>query len=352
MLKERSKESDVNSIIAGVTRCIIGNTIYLVHEPSLVDKLAAEQVYLNRYLEARFLGVMTHDEILSKLIELRLWSSEFQLELDALPKKIEDMKYGLFMAYDKFQKRDHLKKALNNTKKRVLELLVKRECLKRESAEGIALLCKNRFLICASTTDAYGNRLWDSNNYGSQDTKLVDALLREYVASKHNDETIRYLARTEPWRTIWGVSKATNNIFGVPAVNLTDEQKSLIWWSRLYDSVYESTERPDTEVLNDDDMLDGWMIHQHKKGEELRNQGEGDNKKPGHKEVFLFADTEEDAARIYRMNDSNSRSILRQRMATIQKHGGKVSETHMPDAQIAMREQAMRAMSEHVQRRG
>ena len=48
-------------------------------------------------------------------------------------------------------------------------------------------------------------------------------------------------------------------MFGIPSCDLSDDQKSVILYSRMYDSAYESPDRPTDEVIEDNDMFDGWM---------------------------------------------------------------------------------------------
>ena len=48
--------------------------------------------------------------------------------------------------------------------------------------------------------------------------------------------------------------------------------KILCSFSRMYDSVYKNTECPSDDVIQDDDMLDGWFIQQTKEQEERQKE--------------------------------------------------------------------------------
>jgi hypothetical protein len=346
------KERYVTNIISGVVVCNIKDQTYIINEASLFDKSVAEQIYADRLREAELRGVMSNDELITRLSEIGMWTKNDQAELDTLPKRMENFKVQLYQAYHKYKGREPIRKQLNNLKTKFTRLTIKRETLKRESSEGVATVAKNKYLICSNVVNIHGHRIWSTEDYWKQDSRLIEALVREYMESRLEETVIRELARTEPWRTTWGVAKSEKSLFGIPATMLTTEQKSLVVWSRIYDSVYESTECPPETVILDDDMLDGWLILQSREREEERKKAHGftGKKGPSGQEVFLFADGAEDAERIQAMNDPHGKSVLRQRMQALQKAGGRLSEEKMPDAQQAMRQQAMQQMKQHLQR--
>ena len=66
-------------------------------------------------------------------------------------------------------------------------------------------------------------------------------------------------------------------------------------WSSLYDNIQESPDCPSNEVINDDDMLDGWMIIQKRNREQAKLQKDAENKFGNKKisnadEVFIVKD--------------------------------------------------------------
>jgi hypothetical protein len=122
---------------------------------------------------------------------------------------------------------------------------------------------------------------------------------------------------------------------------LTDEQQNLIAWSKLYDNIHEHIEPPPSEVVEDDDLLDGWLILEQKKREKEQRERAGDDKgkRGGAQEMFIPAETPEDAKRIEAMNEPGMAFIKRQRMATL-KTQKVVSEQHMPDSKQQINVQA------------
>ena len=347
------REQYINNIISGKVSCGFGNKIYLINEPTPLDKVIADRLYQDKLKEAELRGVFSNEELVHKLIALGLWNTNSQVELDAMPKRTENMKVQLYQAYFNYKGRDNIRKGLSKLKNRHIELETKRNCLKRESSDGVATTAKNKYLICANVTDINDNKLWNAEDYWKQDYKLIDTLVQKYMENMIDDEVMRELSRTEPWRTFWAVGKTESSLFGYPSIMFTTQQKNLIVWSRIYDSIYEGMECPPDEVIKDDDMLDGWLILQNKKRDEERKKSHSfgnDGSDVKGQEVFLFADSEEDAGRISSMNDASGRAIIGQRMSSLKRAGGKLDEAKMPDAQLSMRQQALQQMKSHLQR--
>ena len=83
-------------------------------------------------------------------------------------------------------------------------------------------------------------------------------------------EEFREIARTDPFRSRWSLLKT--NVFDFEI--LTGEQTSLCMYCRMYDNVYEHPEKPTEQVIDDDDMLDGWFAKQRKQMEEDKQRKE------------------------------------------------------------------------------
>jgi cation diffusion facilitator CzcD-associated flavoprotein CzcO len=102
----------------------------------------------------------------------------------------------------------------------------------------------------------------------------------------------------------------------------------------MYDNIQESMECPNKEVIEDDDMLDGWFIIQHKKREKDRVEKEFENSTKNEKiknapEVFVVA-SKEKAEKINDMNDMNAKMIKHQRKLALDRYGS-LDEQNLPD---------------------
>ena len=159
------------------------------------------------------------------------------------------------------------------------------------------------------------------------------------------ESAVREIARNEPWRSLWVMNDT--KVFNLFANNmehqLTVDQKNLMVWSRMYDNVYESMECPTDDVIEDDDMLDGWFIVQRKKREKDKAEQEISNQTSNPKisssqEIFVFADNEESAKKINETNSVHAQHVKRERMAVLQGQGEAV-DSDFQDQKIKIRAQ-------------
>ena len=80
---------------------------------------------------------------------------------------------------------------------------------------------------------------------------------------------------------------------------------------------------PTKEVIEDDDMLDGWFIVQAEKREQEKAENEFDNntneKVKNSDEVFVMTKNEKDIHRVENMNSLDSKMVKKQRAAVMKK---------------------------------
>jgi hypothetical protein len=95
--------------------------------------------------------------------------------------------------------------------------------------------------------------------------KLLSEFLRYLVG--HTTEEIRYIARSNLWRLDYLIAQKGNlHLFPRSSVELTPDQKNLLWWTGYYQSLYEMMpeDQPDEWVIQDDEALDNYMEDLHK----------------------------------------------------------------------------------------
>src|SRR5690606_30724708 len=114
--------------------------------------------------------------------------------------------------------------------------------------------------------------------------------------------------------------------FGMPDCELNDEQRRLIVWSKMYDSIRESMDAPTENVIQDDDALDGWMLVQKKKREKDRRaeQVESSIKSDrirNSQDVMIKTWNQEDAEKITELNDEQGNMFRKMRVGQIKKSG-------------------------------
>lgn len=330
------KELLVARIIAGCLRLKLktGETL-VIKKPPLEQVYVAQELYKEYEQSLIDAGCLTEDEAIQVMLEAGLWSEEKQSTLDIVTKNIEEFKVSLYESMFKSEDKKKIRAALKIAKDTYLKLSRERQCYCFLTTSGAASLLRTRYTIGMSLYHLDGRPYFTEDTFWTSDSSVLDYAVDFYMSNRIEESAFREIARTDPWRSIWNSRKAEGSFFGVPVVEVSDEQRSILIWSGIYDSIYEHPEAPSDVVIEDDDVLDGWMIIQRNKrkqgqmskiesivaNEDIRNMGE----------VFIPAQTMADAKEIDKLNDHHSHMVKKQRMAYVRKHGT-VPEAWMPDS--------------------
>jgi len=209
-------------------------------------------------------GFLTEPEILKQVTETGVWNED---NYRNLKKEIELAKEKL--TSDEFSAREkkNLKSILNGLTIKFDELEKTRYNLFSNSAEKYAEDIKIKAIVFSSVFNEDGEKFWASWDefLSEEDNALLSNItIAIYEASKDKlkDKQIREVARSPMWRYRWSAAKNIDYLFGKSVIELTDDQASLVYWSQLYDSVYDAYERPPEDIINDDDKLDEWLSEQ------------------------------------------------------------------------------------------
>lgn len=342
-MQQWERECHIARIIAGKNKLHIGQRVYYLTVPNPEQRFEAAEIYREARRDAELDGALSEQELLLILNKNQIWTSQEDNELQKLNKALESLKVELFENRLRSNAKLTLRSALRKTKEGIFRLESLRHILDYITVDGLALSAKYRYLISASLR--YEG--WETFS-GERDDPLIDNVIEIISHERLGEPEFRKLARTEPWRSIWSSRQfAGRGIFDVAAVNLSDDQRTLIIWSSVYDNIREYPDCPNDDVISDDDMLDGWMIIQRKKKESqiasnaVNSLGQTANtqmrdKLQNAEEVFLMADTIEDAREIEKMNDAANAMNKSRRLAYVKQHG-EVNEVHMPDTTARIR---------------
>lgn len=326
MNSENSLLGKLYKILSGQVRCVIDNDVYIYRHPTASVLAQSEQIYLDTVRLLKY-DCLFQDDLILNMIKYDLWSPELEVEYKAYGKNVENLKVSLYEAYTQFKKRDEIRDRLEKLRKRFIELIKKRNIYDNCSIESIANDFKMNYII----TQVIEPKI------NPEDNELANKLLFEIVNKSIPDHEIRQLSKLEEWKAMWYSSGAcAYHVFGKPITELSGEQISLINWSRFYDRILENYESPPPEVIEDDDMLDGWVIVQARKRN--KDNKEPDINTPG-TEVFVMVENPDDVNRIESKNDLMSKLIKKQRENII-KRDGIVEEQNLPDAKQRINEQA------------
>jgi hypothetical protein len=333
MLREDT-ELNATRLLSGFIPC--GSTNYYIGPITPLQALKVNQAYAQFIEDSKFTQVLTVNSIKVYLVEYNLWSEQEEKELEEIPSAIEAAKISLYETYAGHRNTAAARERVNKLKSRYNMLLVKRHAYDNYTLEGLGGYIKAQYLVGYASRDINGESVWRGTEFLHDTSGLHDTLLAEYQAAMFSEADIRETAKSDLWRSYWNVSHEA--ILCQPGYILSDEQRYVVNWSKIYDSVYDSPERPDQEVISDDDLLDGWLLVQRKKTEENASPAD-ETRFAGAGEVFVVADSDADAARINKLNTGTAKLIQKQRLDLI-KQRGQVNETEFQDSRLQMMEKA------------
>jgi hypothetical protein len=305
----RDREFFVYQISAGYVKYHTEDIVLYVYEPNLDERYSAQEVYNQAYQEAEFEGVYTTEEMMDVLRKNELWNDKDEAILEGLPKEIEDFKVKMFENLMRSNAREKLRGHLKKAKNQLEKIFTKKHGYDLHTCSGYAAYARACWIIEHCT------RLKGGVAYNWRDVNLNEVMNFAQQAQP-SEEQIREIAKTDPFRTCWGASK--EQIFSQKGVELTDTQKGLILWSKLYDGIHENPDCPSDDVVQDDDLFDGWLIFERRKRETEKNKNSAEEYNTNADEIFIPVETQEDQARVDGLNDPTSQMVVKQRHNQIQ----------------------------------
>jgi hypothetical protein len=321
-------------IFCGYLIFYTNNEKYRLQSASIELKYEAQLLYNSIINDEKYNDWLREDNLENLLIYLNLWTKDTNMIIKDLEKKIDNNKVDYYNNFKFSDKKKSIQKNLENYKKQLNTVLLKKEELYSNTLEGYANSIKNEFII--TNTLYKNNDLVFNSNKSENNYILFNNIINELNKYSISITEFKKLARTNNWRSYWNIKK--NDVF---KNQLTDDQRTLIGISHMYDRVYEHPECPSDEVVDDDDALDGWMIHQRKKIEKDKKQQQIDNLNPKLKnaqEVFLFANNQQDVEEIIGLNDPLSMQKMKSKISHVNKFGT-TEDSQLPDVQIELRNQ-------------
>ena len=313
------REFLVFRIRSGIYKVPYKNFNVKIFTPTIEDELEACEAYDRSYYEALNDDIMTEEQCFEWMIEEELWTYEQDKDIELLKEKVEDLKLKVFQNFNNSRLREAGRAYLRATESGLSELMSIKNNFFGNTCEGIAQFDKSVHLIQACSF--IGGEKIDPESIS------VNDLLNKYYAQILREKDSRELARNEPWRSIWSLkSSNTFDLFSNKGRELSIDQKNLLVWSKMYDNIQESMDCPTEKVIEDDDALDGWFIHQRRKNERDKAVSQMDESLKNEKirnsqEILVFTDNNTDAKTIHEMNSPNAKVIKKQRQETLKEKG-------------------------------
>lgn len=316
-MKQHEREFFISTIRSGKIFLQEG---LIVHSPTIDQLVQSCQKYNEAYEQAVNDGLMTEDDMSSWMKEQYLWTSFHENKLEEIKKKVENLKVDIYEARQDPKLAKKIRFSIRETEDILSEQLLQKNYNYQNTCEGFASTEKTSWLIQNLTFK--NNQLYDFS-----DTSL-QTVIEQWYLSFLPDSKCRDLARNEPWKSLWIIrEKSQLQLFANAGLTeLNHNQKNLIVWSQMYDNIQESLDCPSKEVIEDDDMLDGWFIVQNRKREKEKLEKDFENstkneKIKGSSEVFIMAKNPEKAKNIQSLNSDKAKSIINQRNKIIESKG-------------------------------
>ena len=317
-MKQHEREYFISRIRSGKYRIKLSNVSLEVLTPTIDDEFLINEVGLEAYQDAVDDKVKTEEEMLEWMEEKGFWSDEDEEKIKGIEKDIERLKVEIFNNRFNSSMVSKIRLYLRAGEKQLLKIRNKKNKFYQNTCEGVSTSAKvSEYMKRCTFKDG---ELYDFSEVSAE------VISRLYYSLFLNDKTCRELARSEPWKSTWILNESnTFKIFRNKDRELSHDQKNILVWSRMYDNVQESMDCPSEDVINDDDMLDGWFILQRRKREQEKNENELDKLPPNianKQEVFLMAKDKKDAQRINSMNSTHAKMIKLEREQTIKSNKG------------------------------
>jgi len=311
------REKKLYQIIINKKTLYIDNQEFILVPSTPEIKLGAIQVYNESLHKTRFDQWLTDSDCLRILVDNNLCSPDIDDNLQKMEKELENIKVKLYQGYNNNYTVKKFKNMLRKVKKKQVELINIRHSLDYLTAQGFAETERRKYIIVNTLYHKNGDVVWDKVE--DADWRILEKVMEYMVNSSMSSSDLREIARKDPWRTYWSMHKT--NPFNIDSTfSLTEDQKNLVLYTRMYDSAFDHPDCPEEMIINDDDAFDGWMIFTRREIERKKkeNKMEKQSSKLGKAdEVYIPASNAEERAEIESMNDLNASMIKKQRQATL-----------------------------------
>ena len=274
----------------------------------------------------------------------QIFTEEDEEKLDKMEDDIEDLNHKLFTSMLNTEKSNFIRLTLQRTREYMSGLVAAKTCLDHTTVEGYASLLKTQFLTRRCLYHE------DGRNLEECPSDFLEKAMSQIAIKTIGQAELRELARTEPWRGYWGASNKQGIFEGLP-INYNEDQRSLVLYSKMYDGAYEHPESPEDEVINDDDLFDGWMIHQRKERENTKTkkniESSINEKQRNAEELYVFAPSTKDANKINDLNTPEAKARRKRRDLLLRKKG-ELREAELPDKKQEIIMQANRQWADKL----
>lgn len=295
-----------NSLIAGIAIFKIGKKYVYMKPPSAEDKAFADFFSQEQYDDAIIDGIWTQQDAEKYLKSIEFFSDEEENNVNAINENIDNMRVDYFNHFYNSQTKEYIKKNIEKQREKQAEFFDKKYILYDKTCEYIRDYSKTSILI-------QGNAFLQ-NNSSAYLSFPISILYNKYTSTVTNIlKEIRLVAKNPEWKQRWFFLK--EKTFNNDPSNLTDWQISLLSWCNFYENIYQSTDCPSEEIIDDDIALDGWSIVQRRKRKEEEKKRSAEKMLPQNMknsgEVFIPVKNIREAQDVMNLNNAESKTKIK-----------------------------------------
>lgn len=292
--------------------------VFTMYPPNLSIQYECQEIFRESLEEGKRCGMISSEDLIDLSIEKGFIEEKDVIFLEIAENEIEQFQKELYHnrkkddAVKSIRKMIYLNRARHS---KILNIVNKHNAF---TYEGYANHCKLDYLIRQIT--------FKEKKKCKFKKEKIESAINHYIENMILPSTLRYLSRTQPWVNMWSAFKVNGIIFP-QGCEMTQQQQLLLMWSKMYDSIHESPDCPESFVFDDDDMLDGWLLVQQ---EQNKTKEKVESKLSQAQEQYIIANNIDEAKEIENRNSPDVLKIKKQRNKAIQEKG-ELKEADLPD---------------------
>lgn len=311
-------EAEIRHLIYRLTSgyTFIGD--YIIDTPNSELLAQGDNIYRQFMHENRFEDMIDESRTEFILMKNGLWSAFDTSSLQSLPKALDEAKLELYHAFAVPSRQARIRTQIKTIREKYNELMSRKHMYDHYTIEYLADEIRDRFIFSKIILNKKFKRI-------RLRPLTIDKIIRQYKINAITLNLYRKIAKDNQWNTMWDAGGLSN--FRV----IGEEQRYLIGYTKLYDSIKKNPDAPNDIIINDDDMLDGWMIHVKREQEqEKKGKDYAKTTKDKGNEHFIMAKTPEDVQSILEMNDTRGR-VIQQKLHNMVKQDGVANEYNIQE---------------------
>lgn len=257
----------LHNILNGFSPFIHDKKLYLAKHLNSTNIFEANAYIISRKEELLEAGCISEYDILKDCIERGVWSRDNDVKMSQLEKVIKtksDTKEKLLLPSQVKQ----VEAEVMVFQRELNEIRGLKQSLVLHSIEYKTLLEKRDYLAYLGLYTPQKTHLWNSHElYLENEGSLVEQLSQKYYStmSEINPSVIRAVARDTDARFRLKMCPMPD------FKDLTILLSELRQWCDFYSSIYELSDKPSDDVIQDDDKLDGWLISRRFRNQEQKS---------------------------------------------------------------------------------